>query len=93
MIRELVSIAMLMMDKSTSSKKAAATVGMINKVASCIEEIDRGMSSNRLKLNSEKTQFIWLGSRQQLSKVSVDHIHLGNHAVTSQSSLQSRDSS
>ena len=44
--------------------KAAAAVGMINKVASCIEEIDRWMSSNRLKLNSEKTQFIWLGSRQ-----------------------------
>ena len=45
------------------------------------------MSSNRLKLNSEKTQFIWLGSRQQLSKVGIDHIHLGNHAVTSQSTV------
>ena len=67
--------------------KAAEAVGMINKVASCIEEIDRWMSSNRLKLNSEKTQFIWLGSRQQLSKVGIDHIHLGNHAVTSQSTV------
>ena len=45
------------------------------------------MSLNRLKLNSEKTQFIWLGSRQQLSKFGVDHIHLGNHAVTSQSTV------
>ena len=60
---------------------------MVNKVASCIEEIDRWMSSNRLKLNSEKKQFIWLGSRQQLSKVGVDHIHLGNHAVTAQSTV------
>ena len=76
-----------MMDKSTSSTKPAEAVGMINKVASCIEEIDRWMSSNRLKLNSEKTQFIWLGSRQQLSKVGIDHIHLGNHAVTSQSTV------
>ena len=67
--------------------KAAEAVEMINKVASCIEEIDRWMSSNRLKLNSEKTQFIWLGSRQQLSKVGVDHIHLGNHTVTSQSTV------
>ena len=67
--------------------KAAEAVGMINKVTSCIEEIDRWMSSNRLKLNSEKTQFIWLGSRQQLSKVGIDHIHLGNHAVTSQSTV------
>ena len=35
----------------------------------CIEEIDRWMSSNRLKLNGDKTQFIWLGTRQQLAKV------------------------
>ena len=70
--------------------KAAEAVGMINKVASCIEEIDQWMSSNRLKLNSEKTQFIWLGSRQQLSKVGVDHIHLVNHAVTSQSTVCNR---
>ena len=26
-------------------------------------------SSNRLKLNADKTEFIWLGTRQQLSKV------------------------
>jgi hypothetical protein len=32
------------------------------------------MSSNRLKLNAEKTQFIWLGSPQQLLK--VGHIRL-----------------
>ena len=35
----------------------------------CIEEIDRWMSSNRLKLNGDKTQFIWLGTRQQLARV------------------------
>ena len=35
----------------------------------CIEEIDQWMSSNRLKLNGDKTQFIWLGTRQQLAKV------------------------
>ena len=46
--------------------KAAAAVGMINKVASCIEEIDRWMSSNHLKLNSEETQFIWLDLRWPL---------------------------
>jgi hypothetical protein len=40
----------------------------------CIEDIDRWMSSNRLKLNADKTQFIWLGSSQQLKK--VEHIRL-----------------
>jgi hypothetical protein len=35
----------------------------------CIADIDRWMSSNRLKLNADKTQFIWLGTRQQLEKI------------------------
>jgi len=29
------------------------------------------MSKNRLKLNAEKTQLIWLGTRQQLAKLTV----------------------
>ena len=36
----------------------------------CIEDVDGWMSSNRLKLNADKTQFIWLGSAQMLQKVS-----------------------
>ena len=30
------------------------------------------MSSNRLRLNSSKTQFIWLGTRQQLAKIAQE---------------------
>ena len=43
--------------------RVQALPGMISKVVSCIAEIESWMNSNRLKLNSEKTQFIWLGSR------------------------------
>lgn len=35
------------------------------------------MSSNRLKLNAEKTQFIWLGSPQQLAKVGSIRLTVG----------------
>ena len=35
------------------------------------------MNSNRLKLNSEKTQFIWLGSRHELVRISTTSINLG----------------
>ena len=45
------------------------------------------MSSNRLKLNSDKTQLIWLGSRQQLLKVNPDSILLGASTVRFQSSV------
>jgi Reverse transcriptase (RNA-dependent DNA polymerase) len=36
----------------------------------CIEDVDRWMSSNRLELNADKTQFFWLGPAQMLQKVS-----------------------
>ena len=36
------------------------------------------MATNRFKLNPDKTQFIVVGSRQQLAKVNCDSIHLGN---------------
>ena len=35
----------------------------------CIEEIRHWMVSNRLLLNDEKTEFLLIGTRQQLSKV------------------------
>jgi len=34
------------------------------------------MSSNRLKLNTGKTEFIWLGTRQQLAKLSVSPLQI-----------------
>ena len=46
-------------------------------IASCIDAVDRWISSNRLKLNADKTQFIVLSSRSQLSKVKCDSIRLG----------------
>ena len=41
----------------------------------CILEIDNWMSSNRLELNSDKTQFSWLGTRQQLSKTNAHTVN------------------
>ena len=39
------------------------------------------MASNRLKLNEDKTQVIWLGTRQQLSKVTTHVLTLPNATV------------
>ena len=39
------------------------------------------MKINRLKLNTDKTQFIWMGSRQQLAKVDGDFIQLDNSVI------------
>ncbi len=61
--------------------KAGVADRMVAKVAACIEQIDIWMTNNRLKLNSEKTQFAWLNSRQQLLKVNVVSVQLGDCSV------------
>jgi hypothetical protein len=60
---------------------------LVSKVTVCINEIDEWMSSNRLKLNTDKTQFIWLGTRQQLQKIGIDSIQLGSNNVKFQTSV------
>ena len=52
-----------------------------SRLAECIESVERWMRSNRLKLNSEKTQFMWLGSRQQLAKIETQCMHIGDHSI------------
>ena len=42
----------------------------------CVEAFDAWMSSNRLKMNADKSQLIWLGTKQQLDKLSVTELHV-----------------
>ena len=44
------------------------------RVAECVGHLDRWMSIKRLKLNTEKTQLIWLGTRQQLAKLTLTQL-------------------
>jgi len=37
---------------------------------------------NRLKLNAEKTEFIWLGTRQQMAKVTVSLLQVKDQLIT-----------
>ena len=57
--------------------RVQALPGVISKVVSCIAEIESWMNSNRLKLNSEKTPFIWL------VRISTTSISLGACTVDS----------
>ena len=40
------------------------------------------MATNQLKLNEDKMQIIWLGTRQQLEKVTVQMLRLPNATVS-----------
>jgi len=52
-----------------------------DQLTSCIIKICNWMARNRLKLNEEKTQIIWLGMRQQLDKITVQSLTLPNAVV------------
>ena len=43
------------------------------------------MADNRLKLNEDKTQVIWLGTRQQLNKITEQSLILPNATVQARS--------
>ena len=53
----------------------------MERLASCIERIRDWMADNHLKLNEEKTRIIWLGTRQQLNKLSAQALTLPNATV------------
>ena len=53
----------------------------VMRLAECIESVERWMRSNRLKLNSDKTQFMWLGSKQQLAKIETESMQIGEHCI------------
>ena len=50
-------------------------------IENCIEDIRRWMTLNMLKLNDDKTEFIILGTRQQLTKLSDVSIRIGSTTV------------
>jgi len=51
--------------------------------AARIERLDRWMGQNGLKLNAEKTQLMWLGSRHQLAKLTISQLPLSTTTSSS----------
>jgi len=63
------------------SVPAASCPEAIERFASCLEHVRDWMASNRLKLNEDKTQIIWLGTRHQLNKTLPQTLTLRNGTV------------
>ena len=47
----------------------------------CVAVIVTWLSSNQLKLNANKTEFIWLGTRQQLAKLNSEPLQLKGELI------------
>ena len=52
----------------------------------CIEDIRDWMLNDKLKLNDDKTEFIIIGTSQQLAKVSINILRVGTATITPVSS-------
>jgi hypothetical protein len=51
-------------------------VAAVARLVNCIDAINSWLKANRLKMNPDKTQVIWLGSRQLLARVDNEPVHL-----------------
>ncbi|XP_044170355.1 uncharacterized protein LOC122947345 [Acropora millepora] len=63
----------------SSSVNAEVAVESMN---DCIADIRNWMISDKLVLNDDKTEFILIGTRQQLAKVDIDSISVGSYDVS-----------
>ena len=49
---------------------------------SCLQDVKSWMISNKLKMNDSKTEFIIIGSYQQLAKINLTSIMVGGHRIS-----------
>ena len=60
----------------------------VTRLQECLCQVNAWMSSSRLRLNHKKTEVMWLGSRQQLEKLSVQQVTVVSSPVTVSSSAR-----
>ena len=53
----------------------------VNRLTDCIDKIEHWMGCNRLRLNVDKTQVLWMGTRQQLEKIRIDELILHSSTI------------
>ena len=54
----------------------------------CIAEIRKWMQTNLLRLNDEKTEFLLVGTKQQLSKITNINVKIGHDEIKPVSSIR-----
>jgi len=59
----------------------------VQRFVACVERVDEWMKNNRLRMNADKTQLLWLGTRQQLNKLTTTDLSLSSTRVKLSSSV------
>jgi len=71
------------------SAPALRTEDTIRQFTDCLCEVEAWMHASRLRLNPQKTQLIWLESRQQLDKLNITDVQLLSTTLRPQSTVRS----
>ena len=53
----------------------------LQRIENCADDIRTWMNQNFLKLNDSKTEFMILGSKQQITKVNIQHVRVGESYI------------
>ena len=70
------------------SIKPTSQTNAVNTIEKCIADVRNWMASNQLFINDSKTEFMIIGSRQQLAKIRVDGISVGDAMIKPVTSLR-----
>ena len=62
-------------NKSTGQCKAVTAIQL------CVDDIRNWITNDKLLLNDDKTEFLMIGTKQQLAKVNVDRILIGDCVI------------
>ena len=54
----------------------------VQRFTECVESIEDWMSANRLKMNADKTQVIWMGSGQRLGRIDISEITIRSSRIS-----------
>ena len=58
-------------------------------IQNCVSDVRKWMVANKLKINDGKTEFLLIGSKKQLNKVTIDSIRIGESEIQPATSVKS----
>ena len=73
---------------SFSPSVGTGEVDAVTAIENCIQDIRQWMCVRKLMLNDDKTEFLLVGTRKQLTKVSIDGVRVGDYNISPSSSVR-----
>lgn len=67
---------------------ASQAAGLITKLSSCLEEVANWLGSNRLQLNTSKTEFIWFATSRRLQPLLSMPLQIGADIIWPSTSVR-----